>query len=68
MPTENKKFTIVQQAGGSCEMAELMEAGRLLLKFGYTVRRVKVQRAGQKTLLNALEIREQNTLEPPKGG
>ena len=35
-----------------------MEAGRLLLEMGYTVSRKKIARAGQKTLLNALEVQE----------
>ena len=63
MPTENKKFTIVQQSGYTIDLQKLMDAAKLLMEMGYTVRRVRVQRAGQKTLLNALEIQEQNPLE-----
>jgi len=65
MPTENKKFTICPQSGYTIDLQKLMDAARLLTEMGYMVRRVRVQRQGQKTLLNALEIQEQNPLEEP---
>ena len=63
MPQENKKFVIVQQSGYIIDLPKLMEAAKLLMEMGYTVRRVRVQREGQKTMLNALEIQEQNPLQ-----
>lgn len=60
---DNKKFTICPQSGFTVELGKLTEVGKLLMEMGYTVRRVRVQRAGQKTMLNALEIQEQNELK-----
>ena len=55
----DRKFTIGPQPGCTVELGKLMETGKLLLEMGYTVKRIKVARPGQKTLLNALEVQEQ---------
>ena len=62
---EGKKFTICPQPGCTVELNKLMDVGKLLLEMGYIVKRKKVARPGQKTLLNVLEIQEQ---EEEKGG
>ena len=63
MNEESKKLIIMSQSGYTAELDVLMETAKLLVRLGYDVRRVKVQRPGQKTLLNAIEAREQETPE-----
>lgn len=60
MDTNSKKFIICPQPGCTVELNKLMDAGKLLLEMGYIVNRKKIARPGQKTLLNALEIQEQD--------
>ena len=63
MAQENSGFVVIPQSGYGSELDTLMEVAKLLVRLGYDVRRVKVQRPGQKTLLNAIEAREQEMAE-----
>lgn len=63
MNGESKRLIIMPQSGYTTELDVLMDTAKLLVRLGYDVRRVKVQRPGQKTLLNAIEAREQETPE-----
>lgn len=51
-------FIICPQPGCVVDLSKLVDTGRLLLEMGYSVRRIKIKRDGQKTLLNAIEIKE----------
>ena len=64
---DNKKIIIVPQPGCTVELTKLIETSKYLVEMGYTVRRIKIAREGQKTLINALEVQERKKTEEAGG-